>query len=188
MQEPRAMWRRARRRSSAPISYGHKAVTEDVRSSHPPLLLVVTVPPPPPASAHPSCRPRTLPPAFRRRRRPPWQGTSRSSCGSIWTTEARHALFFAGPVAPLPPASAAHTTQGRRPLTLRPRLRRLPRSTGVAGRRERCVLMGQKRRPEVHVQVGAQWGTAARDGGARLGVRRGARPGRGGGGVYGRRG
>ena len=52
----------------------------------------------------------------------------------------------------------------------------------------RGVLMGQKRRPEVHVQVGAQRGTAARDGGARLGVHRGARPGRGGGGVYGRRG
>ena len=29
--------------------------------------------------------------------------------------------------------------------------------------------MGQKRRPEVHVQVGAQRGTATRDGGARLG-------------------
>ena len=59
--------------------------------------------------------------------------------GSIWTTEARHTLFFAGPVAPLPPASAAHTTQAGRPLTLPPRLRRLPRSTGVAGRRERCL-------------------------------------------------
>ena len=65
--------------------------------------------------------------------------------GSIWTTEARHTLFFAGPVAPPPPASAAHTTQAGRPLTLPPRLRRLPRSIAVAGNRgkqashERCL-------------------------------------------------
>ena len=47
--------------------------------------------------------------------------------------------FLRWPVAPLPPAGTAHTTQTGRPLTLPPRLRRLPRSAGVAGRRERCL-------------------------------------------------
>jgi len=180
------MWRRARRRSSAPISYGHKAVTEDVRSSHPPLLLAVTVPPslPPvhtPRAGHGLFHPRFAVVVGH-------HGRARQEVhGSIWTTEARHTLFFAG-LSPRSPPPARHTPP--KPAAPSPSL---PGSAASLGRPAwqaavRGVLMGQKRRPEVHVQVGAQRGTAARDGGARLGVHRGARPGRGGGGVYGRRG
>jgi len=57
---------------------------------------------PPPASAHPSCRPRTLPPAFRRRRRPPWQGTSRSSWLNLDNRSSAHP-FLRWPCRPAPP-------------------------------------------------------------------------------------
>ena len=49
-----------------------------------------------------SCRPRTLPPAFRRRRRPPWQGTSRSSWLNLDNRSSAHP-FLRWPCRPAPP-------------------------------------------------------------------------------------
>ena len=87
----------------------------------------------PPASAHPSCRPRTLPPAFRRRRRPPWQGTPRSSWLNLDDRSSAHP-FLRWPCRPAPPRQHG-THHPSRPPPHPPSPTPPPASVGRRGRK-----------------------------------------------------